>query len=898
MHVNSASAARGEHGYFRLQTQIGLALGGLALVTALVLAIVLASTAERRILLISAQNLENLSGQMARELSDGMEGFSREVQDQAVRERFTSRSSSVAAMRQALDEFKQNHPEFAYVSIVDVASKRVIAANGGIFEGGDASGRPTFEEGKIAPFLGDVHEAVRLAELLPKPVQGETLRFLDVAAPIRDETGKVFRVFASHVGWGWTADVRDHVLGPIAQQRGVDVFLVDTQGKVVLSAVGSVPVGTNLSSLARDPAGLARRVSWPDREPYLTAVAAVAPRGHFTGFGWKVVARQPYEAAYAPARDMRNAFLLGALGLGLTAALLAWWVAARLTRPVRALAEAARSGHDSSFQSMAERSRVDEVHEVARAMTSLSDSARRQAEAADSRERQFAVLAGSLPQIVWEADANGQLQYVNKQWLVDKLAGSRSVADLARIIHLDDCAAFTSAWRESFATGEPLKVRCRLQLAERGGIAWHDVEARSVKSPGGQVLRWIGTMFDVDESVRAAEHTEQRLAQERNAREEAERLSRMRDEFMATVSHELRSPLSAITGWSDILARKATADETLAKAAQVIRRNALLQARLIDDLLDMTAVMAGKLTLEVTTFDLCALAREVTLSHLNAAQQKGVALSCAEASPAMVHGDSRRMSQVLSNLIGNAIKFTDAGGRIEVVAHAQDGHACVRVKDTGHGISASFLPHVFERLRQEDSSKSRRAGGLGIGLAIAKAVVDLHHGDIAARSDGPGAGAEFSICVPLAEGSDPGAPKGDDAQAAAADLSGLSMLLVDDETDAREVGQIALASMGAQVRTVSSAAEALRLLQSQRFDVLVSDIGMPEMDGLSLVRALRAGSSPSATIPAVALSAFALRTEQAEGLAAGFDAYVTKPISLRRLGEGVLLARRRRSSQD
>jgi signal transduction histidine kinase/ActR/RegA family two-component response regulator len=894
MQTESVPAGPSRWKMIRLRTQVGVALGGLAFLTALVLAAVLSSTAESRVLRISAENLENLAGQMARELSDGMDNFSRDVQDQAARDRFRLAQASVPEMRAALDEFKKNHPEFAYVSIVDVATKRVVAANGGIFEGGDAAGRPTFEQGKLAPYLGDVHDAVRLAELLPKPAQGESLRFLDVAAPIRDPSGKVFRVLASHVGFDWTTAVRDHVFGPVGQQRGLDTFIVDTQGKVVMSGVPGVPVGTDLRSLMGAPRAAAQRVEWPDRKPYLTTVAAVAPRGAFNGFGWRVVARQPYEAAYAPARDLRNAFMLGAVGVSLAAALLAWLVAGRLTRPVRALADAARAGQ-GAFEAMA-KGRVGEVQEVARAMTSLSDSARQQTEVAQTRERQFAVLAGSLPQVVWEADAGGQLQYINKQWLRDRLdEGSSTVADLARVIHLDECRQFSEAWRVSLATGEPLRVRCRLHLPDSPQPVWHDVEARSVRAPSGQVLRWIGTMFDVNDSVLTAERTERRLKEERGAREEAERLSRMRDEFMATVSHELRSPLSAITGWSDILARKASADETLTKAAQVIRRNAMLQAQLIDDLLDMTAVIAGKLTLSESVFDVTALAREVTLSHLHAAQQKGVALACDDGLPAMVRGDARRISQVLSNLVGNAIKFTEAGGRVQVSLSTQDGEATVKIGDTGRGISPAFLPHVFERLRQEDASKTRKAGGLGIGLAIAKAVVDLHHGTISAHSAGLGAGAEFVFTLPLADHVPYRAPPQEPADSLGdVDLSGVHILLVDDEKDAREVGQIALASMGAQVKTASSGAEALRILERERFDLLVSDVGMPAMDGLTFVRTLRAGDSPNAAIPAVALSAFALQSEQAEGLAAGFDAYVTKPISLRRLGEGLAMAQRRR----
>lgn len=468
------------------------------------------------------------------------------------------------------------------------------------------------------------------------------------------------------------------------------------------------------------------------------------------------------------------------------------------------------------------------------------------------------------------------------------------VRDLEHVIYKDDCADFSKCWERSLATGQDLKARCRLHLPEGGAHArWFDIEAHAVKDAQGRVQRWVGTIFDVDEIVTQTAHAEQRLAEEQAARVQAERLARARDEFMATVSHELRSPLSAITGWSDILARKGSADETLAKAATVIRRNALLQARLIDDLLDMTAVMAGKLTLSESQFDLAALAQQVTLSHLHAAQQKGVALSCKEASPAMVQGDSKRICQVLANLIGNAIKFTDTGGSVEVVPWIEDHAAYVKVKDTGRGIASEFLPRVFDRITQEDASKSRKAGGLGIGLAIAKAVVELHHGAIRADSRGPGAGAEFTFMLPLADdhAARPTPAASNQEDAPDVDLSRLRVLYVDDEQDARDVGQIALSSMGASVKTAASAAEALRLMKAEVFDVMVSDIGMPEMDGLALIQAVRSRQADgNADIPAVALTAFALESERQEGLAAGFDSYVTKPISLRRLGEGVRAA--------
>ncbi|OWQ90881.1 hypothetical protein CDN99_12025 [Roseateles aquatilis] len=368
----------------------------------------------------------------------------------------------------------------------------------------------------------------------------------------------------------------------------------------------------------------------------------------------------------------------------------------------------------------------------------------------------------------------------------------------------------------------------------------------------------------------------------REGKEEAERANELKDQFLAVLSHELRSPLSAITGWADILNNFSDAHPLLGKAATVIRRNAQLQARMIDDLLDMSAVVAGKLVLQTAPLDLAAHASEAVLGALHEAQGKGVALNCRAPEPVWISGDAQRLSQVVTNLIGNAIKFTDGGGSVDVEVTIDDGCAVLRVRDTGRGISPQFLPFVFDRLRQEDGSFTRKAGGLGLGLAIARAIAELHQGRLSADSPGPGGGATFHLRLPvLQDQALPPPPAAPPIELSEDSLAGVRVLLVDDEEDAREVGQVALSRLGAKVSVAASAAEALERLGDERFDLLVSDIGMPEMDGRSLIRAVRKlpGGSPE-ELPAVALTAFAMVADRQEGLAAGFQGYVAKPIEL------------------
>ncbi|PIM53496.1 hybrid sensor histidine kinase/response regulator [Roseateles chitinivorans] len=387
----------------------------------------------------------------------------------------------------------------------------------------------------------------------------------------------------------------------------------------------------------------------------------------------------------------------------------------------------------------------------------------------------------------------------------------------------------------------------------------------------------------------------------RQGKEEAERANELKDQFLAVLSHELRSPLSAITGWADILANFSDAHPLLGKASAVIRRNAQLQGRMINDLLDMSAVAAGKLVLQTAPLDLSALASESVLGALHEAQGKGVALNCLAPEPVWIAGDAQRLAQVLTNLIGNAIKFTDSGGRVEVQVEVMDGEALLRVRDTGRGISPEFLPFVFDRLRQEDGSSTRKVGGLGLGLAIARAIAQLHKGRISASSPGPGGGACFELRLPmLADQALPPPPCAAPVELSEETLSGVRVLLVDDEEDAREVGQVALSRLGAKVSVAGSAAEALsRLAGGERFDLLVSDIGMPEMDGRSLIRAVRQLPGGSAEeLPALALTAFAMVADRQEGLAAGFQGYVAKPIELGALTRAIQEALGRTGAGD
>jgi len=385
-------------------------------------------------------------------------------------------------------------------------------------------------------------------------------------------------------------------------------------------------------------------------------------------------------------------------------------------------------------------------------------------------------------------------------------------------------------------------------------------------------------------SEQTARERQTLLEREREARTESDRLGALKDEFLATLSHELRTPLNVILGWAEIL-RARQDDDTLRKGIQVIERNARLQAQLIGDLLDMSRIVSGHVRLELQRIDPWTVVDAAVEAARPAAFAKQIEMSIhADHRGEAVWADPARLQQVMWNLLSNATKFTPEGGHIEVSLSAQTGRLVAEVTDSGAGIPAAFLPFVFERFRQADASTSRRHGGLGLGLAIAKQIVELHGGTIAAFSEGEDRGARFAVTLPLAAPGQVSPPVQPTAHAPASseDLSDIDVLVVDDEPDARNMLEHLLSSRGAVVRMAQNAEEATQRLKDRSPDALVIDIAMPVTDGFMLIRRIR--SLPdSGRIAAIALTAFARREDEERALREGFDLYLSKPVDTQML---------------
>jgi len=357
----------------------------------------------------------------------------------------------------------------------------------------------------------------------------------------------------------------------------------------------------------------------------------------------------------------------------------------------------------------------------------------------------------------------------------------------------------------------------------------------------------------------------------------AEDANRAKDEFLATVSHELRTPLASILGWARLLRRGGLTQEKQARALETLERNARAQTRLVEDLLDVSRIVSGKTRLNVETADLARIVESAMDSIRPAAEARGVEL-LTSVQPCTLAGDPERLHQVLWNLLSNAVKFTPRGGRVSVSMEVREPTATVTVSDTGQGIRPDFLPHVFERFRQADASVTRVHGGLGLGLAIVRHLVELHGGTVSVTSPGEGQGATFTVRLPLGATAVLARPA-DEAPVQRISLAGLRLLLVDDEPDTREMVASTLEAHGAEVVRLGDAEEALRWLASNSADLVISDVAMPRMDGCALIREIRrAGSAASRGIPAVALTAYARPEDRRRALDAGFQDYLTKPV--------------------
>ncbi|MEH2281777.1 MAG: ATP-binding protein [Nostoc sp.] len=506
-------------------------------------------------------------------------------------------------------------------------------------------------------------------------------------------------------------------------------------------------------------------------------------------------------------------------------------------------------------------------------------------------EERYRYLAEAIPQLVWTTNPNGECDFFNQNWCdytgltLEQSLGSGWLTAL----HPDDVQKADKVWSDAVKSSTIYNNEYRFKRAADGSYRWQLARGLPLKDEQGFVVKWFGTCTDIHEQKQILEERAHLLELEQIARAKAETANRIKDEFLAVLSHELRTPLNAILGWSKLLQTRTFDQTKTSEALATIERNATLQVQLIEDLLDISRILQGKLTLNITKINLESTILSALQTMRLAAETKLIEVNTAfEPDVGQVMGDSTRLQQVLWNLLSNALKFTPKGGKVEVRLQETDGYAQIIVSDTGKGISADFLPFVFDYFRQADSTSTRNFGGLGLGLAIVRNIMEMHGGIIKADSEGEGKGAIFTVSLPLLPDESPRLTDEQNYPAFLATnslpLNGIRVLVVDDDADSRDFVAFVLEQDGAFVMAVSSANEALQTLAEVKLDVLVSDIGMPDMDGYMLIHQVRTLTPEQGRqIPAIALTAFARNDDQQEALKAGFQMHLPKPLNPEKL---------------
>ena len=501
-------------------------------------------------------------------------------------------------------------------------------------------------------------------------------------------------------------------------------------------------------------------------------------------------------------------------------------------------------------------------------------------------------LTESLPLPVWGVRPNGSVHVCNSAWTTYSGATAEQTDLLVgpRWVHPIDLDSVRATWEVGIRSGQPFEVQCRLRSRTEGMHRWFVLRAVPEAGHAEPHGFWIVAGVDIDAQKTGEEERARLLRREQRAREAAEAANRTKDEFLATISHELRTPLNAILGWARMMRGGILDAKRMAHAIETIERNAKAQASLINDILDVSRIVSGKMRLQVGPLDLPAVVGDAVQTLRPAAEAKAIDLQCESSlSQARMAGDPLRMQQIVWNLVSNAVKFTPRGGRVHVRLEREGDYARLVVGDTGLGIAPELLPYVFDRFRQGDATASRTHEGLGLGLSIVKHLVELHGGEVVARSDGVGKGAEFVVSLPLGarEPERLDAPQApifrDDERAnyvrAQTRLDGATVLFVDDRPEARALADALFERYGATVVSVESADQALSALKALVPDILISDIGMPGQDGYALIRNVRRlPLSAGGNVPAIALTAYARAEDALRAKEEGFHVHLPKPV--------------------
>lgn len=702
--------------------------------------------------------------------------------------------------------------------------------------------------------------------------------------PIRNSQGE----FAGAVAGAIASSRITDQLGRMAADTNLKAYLVDTKGRVI--AHPNVQLVNSFANFAQMPpveALLKSSISLGKLSYWNGPIRELVGYARVPDFGWGAIVERPAEEVLRTLNVRRERDFAVLLSVAAASVAIGGFLSHRLTYPLRTLAFAAQELGKGNSQAPLPHSNITELANLTLVFGTMRDRLVRRTQERDRAEGELRQSEAKFRRLVESniigaivVEIEGSVLEANDEFL-QMMGYTRA-----------DLASGKIHWL-SIAPPEYFEGDRRLsqELQETGAFAPFEMEC--IHADGHRVPVLLGAarleatedkaiafVLDLTDRKQMEQEREQLLKRERSAREDAESANRIKDEFLAVLSHELRSPLNPILGWAKLLRSRKFDQKTIDKALETIERNALLQTQLIEDLLDVSRILRGQLTLKVQPVNLISTLTASLETVSLAAEAKSIHIETRfDEGGSPVAGDLIRLQQVFWNLLSNAVKFTPANGQIQIILSLVDSMALIQVKDTGKGIAPVFLPYVFEYFRQEDGGTTRSFGGLGLGLAIVRYIVEQHGGSVMAESPGEGLGSTFTVYLPLMSVVPAQTVTTHPPEEPMENLQGLRVLLVDDEPDLLELAAFTLEESGAQVTACANATEALTTLNQSLYDLLVCDIGMPDIDGYMLMRQVRAFPPKlGGNIPAIALTAYASELDRQQALLARFQLHLSKPI--------------------
>ena len=913
---------------FRLRTVLAAAFGVSALALASAGSLAVQQLTGSRARLAAGAEMADVAEQIRNLLDRSM--FERWREIDMLADVATTSAATPEARRTWIDAMQRTLPAYAWIGFAD-RDGRVQVSTGGLLEGANLAGRPWFKGGLLGPLAVDVHDAALLASKLPPSPSGEPLRFVDVAAPVREPGGAVRGVIGAHLSWAWAGDITRSVLETVSDHHlGVEAFVIAKDGLVLLGP--NALRGTRIEPAITMPLLAAAEQDrdaftdavWPDGSSFLVAASRTRGFSAYPGLGWTVVVRQPSDIAYGPGRVLGLWILAGGGVLALVFAAVGWWTAARLARPLDALTQSAMRAHrdgiaalPGSFGGSAEL--VSLSASLTALLGQIGERDRALAAANADLEERVTLRTRDLEEtttllsLAQEAAGAGTWQW---DWDCDAILMSPESARLygfspdspGRIptkvctgrIHPEDSERTLGEITEAVRQKRSFAVEFRVCRPEGGEIWILGLGRGQYDAAGTKLIRMVGLNLDISGRKTTEFALKRAIGAAEEARGRAEAASQAKTDFLASMSHEIRTPLNGVLGFAELLLKDPALSAAPRRHVQHIREAGSALLTVVNDILDFSRIESGQIALDPQPFSLAALV-DGSLSIVRGyAEKKGLTLTVA-IDPVLAtwfNGDPARLRQILLNLLNNAVKFTSHGtvGLRLAPEPARDGRQAMRiaVSDTGIGIPEAKRDRLFKRFSQVDATTGRDYGGTGLGLAISKRLVELMGGTIGVESR-EGAGSTFWFTLVLERANAPATDRPAAGQSASLP-SGIRILLVEDGEINRELAGEILRAAGCEVEAVSDGAAAVAAVQRNRYDLVLMDVQMPGMDGITATRIIRALEGGERDVPIVALSANVLPFQTEEMTAAGMNDCLGKPFEHEQLYATIARWRRKAPS--